>query len=209
MAVRLGACALLLVAAAIPAAATVIVAMDFDEQCAAADRVFVGTVRAVESRRIAAAPQYFETLVTFTSRRRWWERCRRVVLRFAGGEMGGVRQSIDGMPDLRAGERYVVFADADHEPPLLSPIVGFNQGSTALSARTSRWPAQRGARSCRAAVRRQHLRPSCSGRSRPEAMPRSPSLWTFSRPYGPHATDDQLRVVAHHRGDTRCIGSLP
>jgi hypothetical protein len=129
-AVRVGSCALSLIAATHrPAAATVLVAMDFAEQCVAADRVFVGTVRAVESRRIAAAPQYFETLVTFAVEETVVGAVQpEVVLRFAGGEVGGVNQSIDGMPDLRAGERYVVLIDADHEPPLVSPIVGFNQG---------------------------------------------------------------------------------
>ena len=181
MAVRLGACALLLVAAAIPAAATVIVAMDFDEQCAAADRVFVGTVRAVESRRIAAAPQYFETLVTFTVEEAVVGAVPpEVVLRFAGGEMGGVRQSIDGMPDLRAGERYVVFADADHEPPLLSPIVGFNQG-------LYRAVSEDGPGGRRSVVRDRVGRPFAAsifgprapaGRG-PEAMPAEPELVDF------------------------------
>ena len=180
--VRLGACALLLVAAADrPAAATVIVAMDFDEQCAAADRVFVGTVRAVESRRIAAVPQYFETLVTFTVEEAVVGAVPpEVVLRFAGGEMGGVRQSIDGMPDLRAGERYVVFADADHEPPLLSPIVGFNQG-------LYRAVSEDGPSGRRSLVRDRAGRPLAAsvfgprapaGRG-PEAMPAEPELVDF------------------------------
>ena len=129
-AARLGACALLLVTVAgRPAAATVITAMDFDAQCTAAERVFVGTVRTAVSQRVAAAPQYYETVVTFAVDEVVAGAVpSEVVLRFAGGEMDGVRQSIDGMPELTTGERYVVLADADHDPPLLSPVVGFNQG---------------------------------------------------------------------------------
>jgi hypothetical protein len=121
---------LLLVAVARrPAVATVITAMDFDAQCTTAERVFVGTVRTVASQRVAAAPQYYETVVTFAVEEVVAGAVpSEVVLRFAGGEMDGVRQSIDGMPELAAGERYVVLADADHAPPLLSPVVGFNQG---------------------------------------------------------------------------------
>ena len=129
-AARLGACALLLIAVAPrPAAATVITAMEFEAQCATAERVFVGTVRTVASQRVAAAPQYYETVVTFAVEEVVAGAVpSEVVLRFAGGEMDGVRQSIDGMPELAAGERYVVLADTDHDPPLLSPVVGFNQG---------------------------------------------------------------------------------
>jgi hypothetical protein len=32
------------------------------------------------------------------------------------------------MPTFVAGERYVVLLEADEQPPLASPLVGFNQG---------------------------------------------------------------------------------
>jgi hypothetical protein len=111
------------------ARATVVQTVSFDAQCATADRIFVGAVRAVESRRNAARPRYFETLVTFGVEEVVDGSVPPVLeLRFTGGRVGDVVQSIDGMPEFAVGERYVVFADANGEPPLVSPIVGFNQG---------------------------------------------------------------------------------
>lgn len=112
-----------------PAAATVVLPMDFDTQCASAARIFVGTVRAVESRRNPAAPRYFETLVRFAvDEVVAGDAEAEITLRFAGGTIGDERQSIDGMPEFRVGERYVVLADRDDDSPLVSPLVGFNQG---------------------------------------------------------------------------------
>jgi hypothetical protein len=51
-----------------------------------------------------------------------------LTLRLAGGEVGAIRQSIDGMPEFQVGERYVVFLDREQEPPAISPVTGFNQG---------------------------------------------------------------------------------
>jgi hypothetical protein len=111
------------------AGATVVRALDFDAQCAAAAGIFVGEVREVESRRVAERPSYFETLVTFAVEEVVAGAAgAEVTLRFAGGEVDGVRQSIDGMPELRVGERYVVFTEAEQAPKLVSPLVGFNQG---------------------------------------------------------------------------------
>ncbi|MBI3767278.1 MAG: hypothetical protein HY271_02165 [Deltaproteobacteria bacterium] len=103
--------------------------VDFDAQCATADRIFVGTVHAVAARKNPRAPQYFETIVTFA--------VDEVVagtvppeidLRLTGGTIGDEQQSIDGMPDFEVGERYVVMLEADQARPLVSPFVGFNQG---------------------------------------------------------------------------------
>jgi hypothetical protein len=109
--------------------ATVLRAVDFDTQSVSANRIFVGEVIAVESRRKPDAPRYFETIVTF----RVDEPVAGTMpptlpLRFSGGQVGDLRQSIDGMPEFAVGERYVVFLEPDQDPPLVSPIVGFNQG---------------------------------------------------------------------------------
>lgn len=115
--------------AARPAGATVVEAVDFDAQSVAAFTIFVGKVQAVESRPVARAPQYFETLVTFVVEEVVAGGLgSTVALRFAGGEVGDLRQSIDGMPEFAVGERYVVFCDVERTPPAVSPIVGFNQG---------------------------------------------------------------------------------
>ena len=112
-----------------PADATVLLHVPFDAQAQTASRVFVGRVVSVRSRPCADRPAYFETLVGFTVEEVVaGEVSSTVELRFSGGQVGDIRQSIDGMPEFTMGERYVVFAQADQDPPLISPIVGFNQG---------------------------------------------------------------------------------
>ncbi len=120
---------LALASATAPAAATVVQRLDFDDQCVAADRIFVGTVRAIDVRRNPRAQRFFETIVTFGVEETVAGAVpAQVHVRLSGGTIGDERQSIDGMPDFAIGERYVVMLDADRSPPLVSPIVGFNQG---------------------------------------------------------------------------------
>ncbi len=127
-----GAVALLLalgLLAAVPARATTVLAMPFAEQCAGAETIVVATVRAVASRPSPRAPAFFETLVTVGVDEVVAGRASaELTLRLAGGEIGAVRQSIDGMPELQVGERYVVLLDRDRDPPSISPVMGFNQG---------------------------------------------------------------------------------
>lgn len=112
-----------------PAGATVVLGMDFARQSVTADRVFVGTVAAVESRPNPRAPRYFETLVRFAvDEQVVGDAPASITLRFSGGRVGDVEQVIDGMPSFTVGERYVVMADPESDPPQVSPIVGFNQG---------------------------------------------------------------------------------
>jgi hypothetical protein len=109
--------------------ATTVESMTTSAQAASADRIFVGTVTSVASRPKADAPKYFETVVTF--------RVEDTVagsvpsplaITLSGGEVGGIRQRVEEMPELRVGERYVVLLEADRTPRLTSPFVGFNQG---------------------------------------------------------------------------------
>lgn len=111
------------------ARATIVRALDFGEQCAQAETVVVGTVRDVVSRRMPANPSFFETVVTLAvDEAVVGTASAALTLRLAGGEIGAIRQSIDGMPEFAPGERYVVFLDREQDPPLVSPITGFNQG---------------------------------------------------------------------------------
>lgn len=115
--------------AARSAGATVVANMTTAAQAAAADRIFVGTVAAVTSRPVAARPQWFETAVRFTVEEAVAGTFpASVELVYSGGEVGGVRQRVDGMPELAVGERYVVLLEPERTPPLASPFVGFNQG---------------------------------------------------------------------------------
>lgn len=127
IAARLGAClctwALLLGASA---AATVVIEKDFAALCAEADLVFVGTVTRVEAGWRDASRQAIETAVTFSDLT-WLRGAPRasVTLRFAGGEVDGLREAIAGVPHFAVGQRGVIFA---REGDYISPLVGFHQG---------------------------------------------------------------------------------
>jgi hypothetical protein len=128
MSVRRRLAALLLVGAlcAAPAGATVVVSKDFDALCNEAELIFVGTVAKTESRWSDPQRRAIETAVTFTDLT--WVRGGprgEIVLRFAGGEIDGLREQIAGVPRFAVGDRRVVFARDGH---YLSPLVGFSQG---------------------------------------------------------------------------------
>lgn len=109
------------------AAATVVVAKDFNALCDEADMIFVGTVVSVESRWADPERQAIETLVTFSDLS-WIRGTPRgaITLRFSGGTMDDIREEIAGVPQFSAGERRVIFA---HDGRSVSPIVGFDQGA--------------------------------------------------------------------------------
>lgn len=112
-----------------PADATTVTSMTTAAQATAADRIFVGTVANVTSRPNAARPQYFETVVRFTVDQIVAGSVPATVeVTLSGGEVGGIRQRVDEMPELAPGERYVVLLEAEQSPRLTSPFVGFNQG---------------------------------------------------------------------------------
>jgi hypothetical protein len=112
-----------------PVSATVLLEVSFEAQSRTAGRIFVGAVQAVVSQPSARAPRYFETRVTFAvADVIAGEVPATVALRFSGGQVGDLKQWIDGMPEFTVGERYVVFLEPEQDPPLISPIVGFNQG---------------------------------------------------------------------------------
>jgi hypothetical protein len=112
-----------------PAYATTVTSMTTAAQATAADRIFVGTVSAVSVRPNAKRPQYFETVVHFrVDETVAGSAGSEVEVVLSGGEMGGIRQRVEDMPELAVGERYVVLLEADQSPRLTSPFVGFNQG---------------------------------------------------------------------------------
>ncbi len=112
-----------------PADATTVASMTTAAQATSADRIFVGTVVSTTSRPKADAPKYFETVVRFSVEETVAGGMPATVeLTLSGGEVGGIRQRVDGMPELVIGERYVVLLEADQQPRLTSPFVGFNQG---------------------------------------------------------------------------------
>lgn len=116
-----------LVALALRAPATVVVAKDFAALCDEADAIFVGTVTGVESRWSDPTKQSIETLVTFGDLT-WLRGAPQstVTLRFGGGEVDGVHEAIAGVPQFAIGDRRVIFT---HDGTFVSPIVGFDQGA--------------------------------------------------------------------------------
>src|SRR5262249_43396565 len=100
---------------------------DFAALCDEADLIFVGTVTDVESRWADASRQAIETLVTFGDLT-WLYGTPQpsVTLRFAGGELDGLREEIAGLPHFVLGERRVIFA---RQGRFVSPVVGFDQGA--------------------------------------------------------------------------------
>ncbi|MDX2167010.1 MAG: hypothetical protein SF182_08105 [Deltaproteobacteria bacterium] len=118
--------ALLAVLGAAPAGATVVIEKDFAALCREADLIFVGTVTDVTSEWSDAQHRAIRTRVTFGDLT--WVRggsAATVTLRFAGGELDGLREEIAGVPRFAVGERRVLFA---RDGAYLSPLVGFSQG---------------------------------------------------------------------------------
>jgi hypothetical protein len=122
--------ALGLFAVATGSSATTVVEKDLDALCAEADRVFVGTVSAIESRWTDPQHNYIETLVTFDHLDPLFGvDSSAVVLRFAGGRIGDLVQHVQGLPQFAEGERVVIFA---RDGATVSPLVGFHQGCLRL-----------------------------------------------------------------------------
>lgn len=112
-----------------PGHATTVASMSTTVQAASAERIFVGTVTSLTSRRKADRPQWFETVVELTVEETVAGTIPgSVELVCSGGEVDGILQRVDGMPELAVGERYVVLLEPEQTPPLTSPFVGFNQG---------------------------------------------------------------------------------
>lgn len=118
-----------LVGGAAPVTATTVARMETTAQAVTADRIFVGVVTSVVSRPKAAKPKYFETVVRFDVEDTVAGSLpSSIELTFSGGDVGGIRQKVGGMPEFVVGERYVVLVEPDQQPALASPVVGFNQG---------------------------------------------------------------------------------
>lgn len=108
------------------ASATTVIEKDLDALSAEADRVFVGTVAAIESAWADTDQRYIASWVTF-------DRIDpllgvgspEVTLRFSGGQIGDLVQHVQGLPQLAVGDRVVIFA---RDGNAVSPLVGFHQG---------------------------------------------------------------------------------
>lgn len=94
------------------ARATTVVPPSFAELVSAADAIYRGEVKAVESRRVAAADGtgLIKTFVTFAVERTLKGPAQNeVVLEFLGGTVGDESLTVSGMPKFKAGDREFVF----------------------------------------------------------------------------------------------------
>jgi hypothetical protein len=131
---RLGICLFTLVMLACPslARATTVEAVTFEELVAAAQRVFVGEVAAVESFRADLGSDVrIRTRVTFSVDQALKGRGVLAILEFLGGTVGDLTLEIAGMPRFMVGERYVVFTREGDR--WVNPIVGLTQGLLRVS----------------------------------------------------------------------------
>ncbi len=108
------------------AGALVVVQRDFAQLVSGAEQVVEGTVVAVEEAPDASGIQ--RTLVTLADLLvlKGQVAGDRFVLDVAGGEKGGLRSSVLDLPELRLGERYVLFVAANGRA--VFPVVGVWQG---------------------------------------------------------------------------------
>ena len=108
-----------------PARAHSFVPKPFDELVSDAEQIFAGTVSATQSRRLPSG--LIVTEVTFSLARVFkGARAAEVTLLMPGGEIGGEALRVAGMPELRAGNAYLVFAKGNGRAIL--PLVGGTQG---------------------------------------------------------------------------------
>jgi len=106
--------------------ATTLVARDLSGLCSEAEIAFVGTVTEVRSQWAEVDHRAVETLVTFSDVTPLLGAAgEEQTVRFAGGEIDGIREQVAGMPRFSRGDRVVLLLRRTRSA---SPIIGFNQG---------------------------------------------------------------------------------
>lgn len=118
--------ALALAAGASQASATTLPYKSFDRLANEADGVVVGTVRAVQPMKDGRSD--IHTFVTLDQLQVVGGRyaAPTLTLRLAGGVMGQERLQVEGAPELREGERVLMFVQGNGRD--LVPFVGWGQG---------------------------------------------------------------------------------
>lgn len=124
---RLGMGLALVLAPWVVANATTMRPLDLEKLSGQAELIVTGTP---VSREVVASRdgRYPFTFVTFKVDEvlKGEVRDRQLVLRFDGGELGGERLVVQGMPELVTGERYLLFIQGNGS--LACPIAGWWQG---------------------------------------------------------------------------------
>lgn len=118
---------------ALPARASVVPKLTFEQIVQGAELVFTGTVVRVESVRTASpSGRTIVTHVTYRVDRMLQGDPRpEITLEFLGGQVGDVALHIEGVPAFAIGQEDVICAHADGL--YVSPLTGFNQGRFAVT----------------------------------------------------------------------------
>jgi len=114
--------------------ATVVMALDFDEMAAQADRVVLGDVTSVTARWAERdGAKTIETTIDIAVDDELGNVSAAPVARIVqpGGTIGDVGLAVAGMPEFRAGERVLVFlrvTGSDEQGQAVHSVVGMAQG---------------------------------------------------------------------------------
>lgn len=105
---------------------TTFAAKNFDQLVTEAEQVFIGTVTATQSRRLASGA--IVTDVTFSSLRvlKGGGALEEIVLQVLGGTVGDETLRMAGVPEFGMGVRYLVFSKGNGT--VIFPVVGGDQG---------------------------------------------------------------------------------
>lgn len=109
------------------ARSTTVIPPTFEAMVASASTIFVGEVMHVQSAWASTRQgRAIKTYVTFRVEDVWKGSAGTTTqLEFMGGEIGGVKMEVVGMPTFREGQRGVLFVSGERA---VSPLVGFWHG---------------------------------------------------------------------------------
>ena len=124
----------LIVAAAVPASASIFVAMDRAELVAASQAVVVGQVVGARSFWNEDATAILTEAVVRVDETVAGESPRFVTVRTFGGTVGSLRIEAHGFPTFREGQRMVLFLDG---VGAIAEVVGYQQGQYRIVTRAS------------------------------------------------------------------------
>lgn len=120
----------LLCLVAMPAIGATFLEKNFAQLVGDAEQIFVGTVSALESKKLPAGA--IVTDVRFSNLQVIKGEAADIVLRVLGGEVDGLRLEFPGVPQFQRDTRYVVFAQGNGKD--MFPVVGGPAGLFQIAA---------------------------------------------------------------------------
>ena len=101
---------------------------------AEAEQIFVGSVRSLQSSRLASGAIVTDATFSDLQMVKGSNAGADIVLRMLGGEVGGVRLEIPGLPQFRRDARYLVFVKGNGKD--MFPVVGGPAGMYLVAGAT-------------------------------------------------------------------------